>query len=187
VLAAVGVGVIVAAIVLAGADESPTLAPAVRPVEHAEESSPAVPAPPPSRAHQPTVPPASLRPAPERGGDEPGSVAPPEPPAASEPKASKRGADPDEGSNLEEELRLLRAATGALAEGAPDRGLAALREHRRRFPRGALAGERELTRAKILCATGDAKQARRVARAYLDRHPSSHLAGRFREVCADAP
>lgn len=118
--------------------------------------------------------------------DEVPEAAPEEAPAvepAPKKATPKNKPSTDEGSNLEEELRLVRGAATASSKGDNAGAMKLLDEHKRRFPRGALAGERELTRAKTLCAMGKTEKARKVADRYLRRHAKSHLAPRFAEVC----
>jgi hypothetical protein len=185
-LAAVVSGVTVAALVLAGRDapetapagntiETPVETPIATPVETPIATPVETPAAEPPTPATPATPPRDDAPAPE--------PAAPAAPEAVKPAKGKAGAD--EGSNLEEELRLVRSATEASSQGEHAAALKLLAEHKRRFPRGALAGERELTRAKTLCASGERARARGVAERYLARHAKSHLAARFEEVCRD--
>jgi hypothetical protein len=99
------------------------------------------------------------------------------------PKVVPKKPRTDEGSNLEEELRLVRGAGKASNGGDHRAALELLDEHKRRFPRGVLAGERELTRAKTTCAMGNAERAAKIAKRFLKRHPKSHLRSRFESVC----
>jgi hypothetical protein len=174
-LSIAGVAGIVAALVLVG-DPGPGPEPRVEAPVAAFEPAPAAAAAPapaigPAIDRPPAIAPV---PAPAPGPDvEPAEV----------PRAAPRAAAPQ--SDLEEELRLIREATAASARGEHRPGLSLLAEHARRFPRGALAGERELTRAKLLCDAGDRAGARRTAARWQRRHPGSHLSPRFSEVCAD--
>jgi len=80
----------------------------------------------------------------------------------------------DEGSDAEEELRLLREAQDAL-EGRPRRALAVAGEHARRFPRGMLAQEREVIAIDALVRLGRNAQARARAERFRRRNPESAL------------
>ncbi len=86
-------------------------------------------------------------------------------------------------AQLAEEARLLRDAETARRGG--DVGLATQRldEHRRRFPRGALATEREAARILVLCDAGRAAEAKKLAARFLRRYPRSPLADRVRSAC----
>jgi hypothetical protein len=60
----------------------------------------------------------------------------------------------------------------------------ALDEHARRFPRGALAEEREAARVLALCAQGRASEARASASAFVASNPRSPFAAQVRRSCA---
>ena len=83
---------------------------------------------------------------------------------------------------LAEETRLLREADQALRAGNAQHALALLDEHANRYPRGALAPERNAERIIARCKLGqvDAK----AARAYLGAHANSAFAPRIRDACA---
>lgn len=85
-----------------------------------------------------------------------------------------------EADPLAVELALLRRARRALADGDTSAALVALREHQERFPDGALAAEREGTRALVLCARGGSSEP---ARVFLRDYPRSPLAARVRAAC----
>jgi hypothetical protein len=74
-------------------------------------------------------------------------------------------------SSLQAELLLIERARGALASGRAHDALAALDEHRARFPRGALAEEEAVLRIESYRHAGDTKTASSLARAFLARHP----------------
>jgi hypothetical protein len=75
---------------------------------------------------------------------------------------------------------LLRRARAAQSAGDTADALAALAEHRERFPRGALSAEREGTSALLRCQSRpDPAVAASFARAY----PSSPLLARVRGAC----
>lgn len=108
------------------------------------------------------------------------SEAPP-PPLRSSPTATTRSprradrapATPRPTEDLAAEASLLRSARAALESGRPEAALAPLDEHRRRFPRGALAEEREASRIRALCALGRDDDARQGVRALAAEHPRS--------------
>jgi len=107
-------------------------------------------------------------------------------PAPVQAKASVRSADPKahgaRTDDLEAEVALLATAQRALARHTPAAALAALDEHARTFPRGALATEREGLRAVGAC---DAKHGDGRARAdtFVARHPTSPLVARVKAAC----
>jgi outer membrane protein assembly factor BamD (BamD/ComL family) len=78
---------------------------------------------------------------------------------------------------------LLRQAQQELRGGHPGRALGPLSEHTRRFPRGALAEEREALRAVALCHTELGPGARAMARSFLRSWPDSPLGDRVRAAC----
>jgi len=75
----------------------------------------------------------------------------------------------------EDELRLLRRARAAVAEGDFEGALRPIAEHARRFPDGALAEEREALRVKSLSTLGQVEEARRAASSFRRRFPHSVL------------
>lgn len=87
--------------------------------------------------------------------------------------------------DLAAELALIKRATAAMHEGRHADGLAVLREHAERFPRGWMADERRVTRAELLCASGRVDEARTEARAFLREREGSALSGRMRRVCSE--
>jgi hypothetical protein len=82
-------------------------------------------------------------------------------------------------SDLRDENRLLRSAREALRAGDCARALEQLDAARAAFPSGELEQEREVLAIRALVAAGRRLEARDRARAFLDRHPSSPLAGRI--------
>jgi TolA-binding protein len=86
-------------------------------------------------------------------------------------------------STLAEEMRLLGAGQRALNSGAFSEALRHFDEHRRRFPNGALAQERELKRIQSLCRLGRATQARAAAQAFAKRRPGTQSAERALAIC----
>jgi len=92
--------------------------------------------------------------------------------------ANARGA-----SGLEEEVQLLREAQQAMREGHPDRALALVDEHARRFPEGLLRQERIAVRVLALCALGRTGQARRESEGFLRQWPASPFSTQLRASC----
>jgi len=88
-------------------------------------------------------------------------------------------------NDLEAELRLMGLAHDALRSGQPERALVFLEEHAVRFPRGALAQSRKVTRIMALCQAGKAVAARGEARRFLALSPSSPYAARVRSLCSE--
>jgi hypothetical protein len=82
-----------------------------------------------------------------------------------------------------EEVELMGRARAALGGGDASRALALLEEHAKRFPKGALGPERDVSRIMALCALGRVEQAKKHATTFLRRHPSSALADRVRRTC----
>lgn len=101
------------------------------------------------------------------------------PPATSTPRAatSSRPA-----SSLEEEVRLIREAQGALQGGDTRTALRRLDEHERRFPSGMLTLERSGLRSVALCQEG-APGADASARAFVERHGGTPMSVRVRAAC----
>ncbi len=97
---------------------------------------------------------------------------------------SPRADAPDPESGLAAELVVLDRARRALAAGDAAGALAAAEEHARRFPAGDLAPERESLAVAALCRLGRRDEARKRARRFLTRHPTSPLAPAVRASCA---
>jgi hypothetical protein len=87
---------------------------------------------------------------------------------------------------LQRETRMIDAARAALAS-SPARALAVLEDHRREFPSGQLAAEREFLAVEALRRTGHGDEARRRAQALMARFPSSPYASRARRALASTP
>ena len=86
---------------------------------------------------------------------------------------------------LAREVPLIDAGRADLAAGAPSRALESLETHRREFPRGQLAAEREFLAVQALVQmnrTGDAKQR---AEELATRFPSSSYAARATRLIED--
>ena len=98
--------------------------------------------------------------------------------------ASRRRADAERnaqatGNDLAAELALLQTAQRARHERRFDAALASLASHATRFPDGALAHEREVTRALVLCERGDLERGRILA----TRFAPSAWSGALRAAC----
>lgn len=85
--------------------------------------------------------------------------------------------------DLERESKLLSQAQRELAAGRPASALAALDQHERTFPGGALTPEREAARVLGACAAGQRDQARQLAERFLEAHPTSPLRARVSASC----
>ncbi len=139
-------------------------------------SAPAVVAPP--VVAPPVVAPPAVAPPPSA----PPVVAPAEPPTAPRVRAVPALSDED---TLAEEMRLIGRARRAHAASNDPEAMAALSEHRRRFPRGTLTEEREATELLIRCARQEPGTAGRVA-AFARRFPASPQRPRIDRVCTTA-
>jgi len=87
---------------------------------------------------------------------------------------------------LTREIGLVDAARRALA-AAPGQALAAADAHRRAFPDGQLAAEREFLAVEALRRLGRIEDARQRARALEARYPSSSYAARAARLLQPAP
>jgi hypothetical protein len=85
------------------------------------------------------------------------------------------------------ELAALDAARAALAAGDARRALAGADAYDRDYPHGVLAQEAAVVRIEALHALGDDARARRLARAFLDAHPSTAHADRLRTILGSPP
>ena len=88
-------------------------------------------------------------------------------------------------SSLRGELKLLRRAQRALADGNPQLTLSVLEQLARSHPEGALAEERDALRIIALCHAGKRPQARGEARVFGQRYPSSGFLPRVEEACRE--
>ena len=120
-------------------------------------------------------------------------VAPPEPRVATARPSARRPARPaiaprtahaapatrtaTPGDTLAREIALIDAGRANLAT-APARALATLETHRREFPNGQLAAEREFLAVEALLAARRTDEARRRAADLASRYPSSSYAAR---------
>jgi hypothetical protein len=162
------------------------------PADARVSSSPSSPVqPPPSNTPvaDPSPPPPSLPP-PSQIGAEPAAALRAAPTEAAAPAPRRPAVTPParnhdavaEGS-VAAEVALLRRASASLQAGDPRAALAAVNEHARRFPNGALAEERDTERIVALCALGQLDDAQR-ARARFERmYPASSHEGRVRAAC----
>lgn len=119
-------------------------------------------------------------------GQAAGVTAPPEPrpPVSVATVASDRARELAPPPSIEEEVTELGRAVSARAGGRPAHALRLLEEHRRRYPRSALASERLATRILALCDLGRDSEAARLGERFLAEHPRSPLAARIRSSCA---
>jgi hypothetical protein len=86
-------------------------------------------------------------------------------------------------SDADDELRLLGEAQRAVPRD-PERALAIVREHERRYPGGLLAQEREAVAVAALWQVGRRVEARQRAERFAEEHPRSTYLGRMRNILA---
>jgi hypothetical protein len=86
-------------------------------------------------------------------------------------------------ATLSEELDLLHEAQAKWRSGNAAAALAVIGEHRARFPRSALAPERDALAVLSLCATNRVAEAKRLARHFLATAPRSPLKRSVEESC----
>jgi hypothetical protein len=166
-----GIGLAVGAVALGR--EQPEPAPAVEPVQ-----SPPVAALTESDVVVPDAPAAApVPPAPARAAELP------EPTEARARKPLAR-AELDATDSLGLEVELLRRARTAANAGRPREALAVLQEHLRRFPRGKLARERDMSRLRAYCALGKQADAKKLAGSMLGRDGSDVLRAKLQKTCA---
>jgi hypothetical protein len=79
------------------------------------------------------------------------------------------------------EVELLRKARTALSS-SPREAFALTEAHREHYPQGVFAQERDALAIEALMRAGDMTAARRLARRFVDKFPSSPHAHRFREA-----
>ena len=104
------------------------------------------------------------------------------------PSDEKRAtAAPRSADSLAEEVAMLSQASAELHAGRPAAALNALDEHRRRFPRGALAQERTSARIQALCALGRMNDAQGELARLARMSPSSLHLARARKACGSGP
>jgi type IV secretory pathway VirB10-like protein len=136
------------------------------------------PAPPRDPRQATTVPVAPATPPPQANRAAP-EVAEPVPTAKPEERAPVNRSPRDD--LAVEETLLEQARTAA----SPAKSLALLREHERRFPRGALAAERLFLSAKAQAESGNRTAARRYQAELERRFPASSYVPRLRVIVAE--
>lgn len=104
---------------------------------------------------------------------------------APRPGSTEEPPAPRPGDDLAEENRILGQARRALIDERPERALARLADHERRFPTGVLTEERKALRAVALCEAGRSAEGRAAARLFLREHPRAALAHRVRSSCLE--
>jgi len=110
------------------------------------------------------------------------------PPPVVAPRAPQAVAAEAHRTNLEAEMRWVRAADAALRGGDVGLAVSLLNQHAREFPHGALAEEREGLRVVAGCQGGGASPVvQRAASRFLQRAPRSLMAGRVRAACLAVP
>ena len=82
-------------------------------------------------------------------------------------------------------MRLLAKANSAMRAGNPSEALSVLDEHRRDYPSGQLAPERDYKRAVATCELGRVEEARSIAAAFGRAYPKSPLRAKAQSVCSD--
>jgi hypothetical protein len=135
--------------------------------------------PPPRPAATAPVPSAAVPPAPVDKVPESAPSAVPRAEAAEEHSPVM----PHHDDSLAEEVAILSQASAALHAGRPAAALKALDEHRRKFPRGALAQERASARIQALCALGRMKEAQAELLRLARTSPNSPHVTRARKAC----
>lgn len=105
-------------------------------------------------------------------------------PTGAAPLAVSAAQPPTTAAPHEEEKQLFQAAQAALAAGDTDAAFSLLYEQATKFPKGALAGAREVTHATTLCRVGKKAEARAEAAAFVAAHPDSPLTKDARLICA---
>lgn len=149
---------------------------AVAAIEHADDGAPTAAAPDATEALAPAIADAAA----EDLATERDAVEPPRPArTATAPRESRS-------SSLSEETAVLKRAKRALDDGSPERALALLEEHARRFPRAVLEDVRHGVRVRALCAMGRVAEARREAARMASARAGSVVALGVEDVCSAA-
>lgn len=105
-------------------------------------------------------------------------------PAAKRPNRRPRVAEaPVAADTFAEEVALLASARAALGSGDAKQAITTLSSHAKRFPRGKLAREREVSWITALCALGRDDEAKRRAADFLRRDSDSPHAAKVRASC----
>lgn len=87
------------------------------------------------------------------------------------------------GDGISEEVALLSEARSALGSGEAKRAIGVLARHKKRFPDGVLARERDVSWITALCVLGRVDEARTKADAFLRAHGGSPHAPKVRASC----
>jgi hypothetical protein len=120
----------------------------------------------------------------------PPAAAPEAPPSATAeaPKPAPVRARPAGAASgsLPRELASLERARQALASDAPERALAELENHKKRFPNGELAAESTILRVQTLLAQGRTAEAVALADQFAAAHPDSPYARRVQALVKTA-
>ena len=103
------------------------------------------------------------------------------------PKAIDRPAPATRVSPFAAERMLLDEARAAIVQGAPDRALDRLEQHRARFPKGLLAEERDAMAIEALVNAGRYDEARSQAAAFRERAPGSLFVATVDSAIASIP
>lgn len=105
-------------------------------------------------------------------------------PLVLEPAVASKSRAARSSDRLAEEVAILERAEAQLHAGRHAAALTVLDEHRRKFPKGALAQERVAARVQALCALGRVDEADRELGILTRLSPSSPHEGRARAACA---
>ena len=132
-------------------------------------------------AERPSVPPAPATRPGRRHVFEPRVVAA----AAPAPAEAPAPAPQTKNDGLSREVPLIDAGRADLAAGAPSRALESLETHRREFPRGQLAAEREFLAVQALVQMNRGGEAKQRAEELATRFPSSSYAARATRLIED--
>jgi hypothetical protein len=89
----------------------------------------------------------------------------------------------DEDDSIIGELKLIQQATAALNRRAPQEATVALDEHRRRFPSGVMAQERDGLRIVALCQRNETEKARKAHEKFQKRSPDAPVHVRITGEC----
>jgi hypothetical protein len=93
----------------------------------------------------------------------------------------------DTGSAVLDEMALLQRAREALRTHRPDEALALLKHHGEKFPRGALAEEREALRIAALCGAGELERGLAARATFMRTYQRSPYAARVLAACPAPP
>ena len=104
------------------------------------------------------------------------------PEAKARPRMTARPPPASDEDNFADELGLLAEGQAAIQRGELAQGLALLRSHKQRFPRGQFAQERDALIAIARCERGQAG-AQAAGEKFVQTHPGSIHAERVRAAC----